>query len=134
MKSIGKGAFGEVLLTRKSNFHNYLENSEELFAVKVISKAQVKKKPFLQKYIEQEIEIMKKLDHKNIVKQDISLDTTDFIFIILEFCDQGNLLTYQARLPGKIFPLEQALRVLVEILKGLRCIHEKNFIHRDIKS
>jgi serine/threonine protein kinase len=77
---------------------------------------------------------MKKLDHKNIVKQDLAIDTTDFILIVLEYCDQGNLLTYQARLPGKVFPLEHALRVLVEVLKGLRCIHERNFIHRDIKS
>ena len=100
----------------------------------MIAKAQVKKKPFLQKYIEQEIEIMKKLNHKNIVRQEASLDTPDFILIVLDYCDQGNLLTYQARLPGKTFPLDQALRVLVEVLKGLRCIHEKNFIHRDIKS
>lgn len=73
--------------------------------MKVISKAQIKKKPFLQKYIDQEIEIMKKLEHRNIVKQELALDTPDFILIVLEFCDQGNLLTYQARLPGKIFPL-----------------------------
>lgn len=56
---------------------------------------------------------MKKLEHRNIVKQELALDTPDFILIVLEFCDQGNLLTYQARLPGKIFPLEHALRVMV---------------------
>ena len=105
MKSIGKGAFGEVLLSRKSRPSIKIESDDRMFAVKVISKAQVKKKPFLQKYIDQEIEIMKKLDHKNIVKQELALDTTDFILIVLEFCDQGNLLTYQARLPGKVFPL-----------------------------
>jgi serine/threonine protein kinase len=77
---------------------------------------------------------MKKLSHKNIVSQAASLDTPDFILIVLDYCDQGNLLTYQARLPGKTFPVEQALRVMVEVLKGLKCIHEKNFIHRDIKS
>lgn len=54
-----------------------------MFAVKVIAKAQIKKKPFLQKYIDQEIDIMKKLTHKNIVYQDAALDTPDFILIIL---------------------------------------------------
>ena len=103
-------------------------------AVKVISKAQVRKKPFLQKYIEQEIDIMRKLNHGNIVRQEAAIDTPDYYLIVLEYCDQGNLLTHQARLPGKTFPLDQALKVMVEVLKGLRCIHEKNFIHRDIKS
>ena len=37
-------------------------------------------------------------------------------------------------MPGKIFPLRQAVRVIVEVMKGLKLIHEKNFIHRDIKS
>lgn len=60
-----------------------IESGDQLFAVKVISKAQIKKKPFLQKYIDQEIEIMKKLDHKNIVKQELALDTPDFILIVL---------------------------------------------------
>ena len=46
----------------------------------------------------------------------------------------GNLLTYQSRLPGKSFALNHALQVTVEVMKGLKCIHEKNFIHRDIKS
>ena len=46
----------------------------------------------------------------------------------------GNLLTYQSRLPGKSFSLSHAVQVVVEVMKGLKLIHEKNFIHRDIKS
>lgn len=46
----------------------------------------------------------------------------------------GNLLTYQSKLPGKTFSLSQATQIVVEVMKGLKVIHEKNFIHRDIKS
>jgi serine/threonine protein kinase len=69
IKSIGKGAFGEVVVARKSNITYHSESTEKLYAVKIISKVLVKKKPFLQKYIDQEIDIMKKLDHPGIVKQ-----------------------------------------------------------------
>ncbi len=72
IKSIGKGAFGEVVVARKSRSLFQLESSEKLYAIKIISKVLVKKKPFLQKYIDQEIDIMKKLDHPNIVKQETS--------------------------------------------------------------
>ena len=44
------------------------ESTDVLYAVKIISKLHIKKKPFLQKYIDQEIDIMKKLDHPNIVR------------------------------------------------------------------
>lgn len=63
-----------------------------------------------------------------------SYSANDFIIIVMEYCEQGNLLTYQAKLPGKVFPLKHSIKVLVEVMKGLKCIHEKNFIHRDIKS
>lgn len=35
----------------------------------------------------------------------------------------GNLLTYQSKLPGRTFPLSQAVQILVEVMKGLKCIH-----------
>lgn len=41
----------------------------------------------------------------------------------MEYCEQGNLLNYQAKLPGKVFPMKQALKVVVEVMKGLKCIH-----------
>ena len=52
----------------------------------------------------------------------------------MEYCENGNLLTYQSKLTGKTFSLSQALTVIVNVMKGLKCIHESNFIHRDIKS
>lgn len=52
----------------------------------------------------------------------------------MEYCEMGNLLTYQAKLNGKTFTLSEALKVIVEVIKGLKCIHEKDFVHRDIKS
>ena len=56
-------------MVRCSTYLLILEKKGTLYAVKVINKAMVKKKPFLQKYIDQEIQIMGKLAHNNIVQQ-----------------------------------------------------------------
>jgi serine/threonine protein kinase len=54
--------------------------------------------------------------------------------IIMEYCEQGNLLSYQANLPGRVFELNHAIQIMVEIMKGLKWIHESTYVHRDIKS
>lgn len=54
--------------------------------------------------------------------------------MVLEYCDGGNLLTYQSKLKTKTFPLAEALEIFVQVLKGLKVVHENNYIHRDIKS
>ncbi len=84
---------------------------------------------------------MGKLAHQNIVQQKNTFKSTfaliianDFIFIVMEYCEQGNLLTHQARMSGRVYPLPQAAQILVEVLKGLKCIHQQKYIHRDIKS
>ena len=78
------------------------------FAVKAIDKQQVKKRPFLEKYIKQEMEIMNALNHPNIVKQETVIETKGFYFMVLEYCNQGNLMSYQAKLPNKRYPLKEA--------------------------
>lgn len=45
-----------------------LEKTDKYSAIKIINKIQLKKKPFLKKYIDQEIDIMSKLNHPNIVR------------------------------------------------------------------
>lgn len=55
---IGKGSFGEVFMVSKG---------DQDYAIKLIDKALVKKKQ-LEKYVENEVKVMKEFDSKYIVK------------------------------------------------------------------
>ena len=59
IKGLGKGAFGEVYLTSK-------QGSQEKFATKKIDKKYAQN-PKAKKYIDNEIKILKEIDHKNII-------------------------------------------------------------------
>ena len=54
------------------------------------------------------MEIMNALNHPNIVKQETVIETKGFYFMVLEYCNQGNLMSYQAKLPNKRYPLKEA--------------------------
>ena len=59
-KCIGQGSFGEVYLTSK-------QGSQEKFATKKIDKKYAAN-PKAKKYIDNEIKILKEIDHPNIIK------------------------------------------------------------------
>ena len=73
------------------------------------------------------------LYHPNIIRcYDLFIDNSkQFIHIVLEFADGGDLKNYINR----NYPLEE--EELVDIFKqaceGLHCLHTNNIIHRDIK-
>lgn len=84
--------------------------------MKSISKVHVRKRPFLEKYIKQEIEAMKTLKHPNLVRQEKIIESNrfgdvaqEYYFMVLEYCDGGNLLTYQSKLKTKTFAVQEAL-------------------------
>lgn len=53
--------------------------------------------------------------------------------MVLEYCNDGNLLKLQSTKQGKVFAFDEAMHIAFSILNGLREIHSKKFIHRDIK-
>ena len=59
-KSLGKGAFGEVFLTTK-------KGTDKLFATKKIERELIESGNTM-KYLVNEIQILRELDHPNIVK------------------------------------------------------------------
>ena len=124
LQQVGKGAFASVWQIQKDN---------QLFAVKIIDKQLFKSKPFLTTYINTEIRSMKKINSNHCVKLIDQAEDKNWIYIIMEYCED-NLLTFlKTRTKGNGFEQEEALNYLQQILKGLMAIHEMGYIHRDLK-
>ncbi|KAH9831359.1 kinase-like protein [Rhodofomes roseus] len=78
-----------------------------------------------------EIDLLKCLNHPNIVKYKGFEKTPEYLYIILEFCENGSLHNICKRF-GK-FP-ETLVGVYVsQVLEGLVYLHDQGVIHRDIK-
>lgn len=78
-----------------------------------------------------EIDLLKNLNHPNIVKYHGFVKTQDTLNIILEYCENGSLHSI-CRKFGK-FPENLVAVYMYQVLKGLAYLHEQGVIHRDIK-
>ena len=125
---LGKGTFGEVYLTKKAN-------SNFLYATKRMEKALVED-PRYKKYFHNEISILKKLFHKNIIRiQDLKI-TTNHYYIIMEYCNGGSLTqclkTYKEMFHHP-FTEEIVQYLMRQIVSAVKFIHSQGIVHRDLK-
>jgi serine/threonine protein kinase len=81
----------------------------------------------------QEIDLLRNLKHKNIVKYVGSYRTKSHLYIILEYVENGSLS--QIIKPNKFgaFPESLAAIYMKQTLEGLAYLHEQKVIHRDVK-
>ena len=82
-KSLGKGAYGEVYLTT-------IKGDSKLIATKKIDKSFCEN-PITKKYLINEINILKMLNHPNIVKFIDLKRTNNHYYIMMEYCNGGEL-------------------------------------------
>ena len=80
---LGKGAFGEVYLTTK-------RGSDQKYATKMIDRESIEKSEAM-KYLKNEIIILQNLKHPNIVKFEDIKKTKKHFYIVMEFCNGGEL-------------------------------------------
>lgn len=52
----------------------------------------------------------------------------------MEFCDKGNIYSFQATRDNGVVDFEECAYIIKSVLNGLTAIHSKNLIHRDIKA
>ncbi|KAG8995688.1 hypothetical protein FRB94_008863 [Tulasnella sp. JGI-2019a] len=120
--SLGKGAFGQVY--RALNW-----TTGETVAVKQIQLSNIPKSELGE--IMSEIDLLKNLNHANIVKYKGYVKTRDNLYIILEYCENGSLNNICKRF-GK-FPENLVGVYISQVLEGLVYLHDQGVIHRDIK-
>ena len=120
IKKIGAGSLGVVYKAKNI----YLKN---IVAIKMIKK--VKENDEEDSNIINQINILKKLSHPNIVKIHEFYSNKKYYQIITEYCKKGELFKYIKR----SFTEKQLAVIFYQILSGLNYLHEKNVIHKNIK-
>ncbi|KAI4212487.1 MAG: hypothetical protein LQ351_004739 [Letrouitia transgressa] len=119
---LGKGAFGSV-------FRALNMGTGETVAVKQVNLADLPKSEL--RVITLEIDLLKNLDHPNIVKYRGFVKSANSLNIILEYCENGSLHSISKNF-GK-FPENLVGLYMSQVLHGLLYLHEQGVIHRDIK-
>uniref|UniRef100_A0A8U7ML86 Serine/threonine-protein kinase PLK n=1 Tax=Corvus moneduloides TaxID=1196302 RepID=A0A8U7ML86_CORMO len=105
-------------------------SSNKTYAVKVIPHSRVAK-PHQREKITNEIELHRDLHHKHIVKFSHYFEDSESIYIFLEHCSRKSLAhIWKARHTL----LEPEVRYyLKQIISGLKYLHLKGILHRDLK-
>ena len=124
IETIASGSFGTVVRARNRN-----KKTTQEVAVKIINKTRFK---IDSSKIKQEIMILKQLNHPNIVKFLDYIETTNTIFIIMEYISKTTLKTFLTNNKNSINE-ETASTIMKHLLHAIQYIHSKNICHRDIK-
>lgn len=121
---LGKGSFGVVYkgINKK--------NSEQQLAIKCVDKLRLN--PWEVNEIDEEIFLLQKCDHPNIVNYYETYDDNQYIYLCMELCTGGELMDQLVNSKKK-FTEAEAAKVFAELLVALHHLHSQEIIHRDIK-
>lgn len=108
----------------------YDKNRKKIVAVKVISKSKAPE-DFLSKFFPREVEVIKIVNHVNVVKFYQLIETTNRHYIIMEIAENGDLL--DAIKLRKHIDLELAGNWFRQLHDGISYMHNLNIVHRDLK-
>ena len=123
---IGQGAFGTVWKAFQDGV------ADKIFAVKQIEKKKLAKAKDLQ-HLQQEIAILQQISHENIVKIHPVIQTDNNIYIVMDYCEDGDLNSILRLKTGVGLTEKEALYYLKQILSAMAELQKRRVIHRDIK-
>ena len=121
---VGAGSYGKVYRSKNTE-------TDEVFAIKCIPAEKFKKIRKLSEFTQNEILVLEKISHPNIVRFVEKLTTANNFYMVYEFCAGGTL---EKRIYDKGHLSEDdALQYFSEILSALALLDRHKIMHRDIK-
>ena len=121
--TIGKGTFSVVKLGE------HIKTKTKV-AIKILDKEKIKTKEDLTR-IKREIKILSILDHPNIIKTYKISETPKKYYIIMEYCEGGELFDYIVE-KERLDEFESSI-FFYQLINALDYIHSKGVAHRDLK-
>jgi len=119
---LGLGTYGEV---RKA-IHRA---TKELRAIKIVFKRKCSSSH--QESIFKEVRIMREIDHPNIVKVYEYFQDENFIFIVMDLIQGGEL--FERIIQAHHFSERKAAEIFHQILGAVNYLHTNKVVHRDLK-
>ncbi|KAJ7331750.1 hypothetical protein JRQ81_013930 [Phrynocephalus forsythii] len=120
MEALGSGAFSEVFLVKH-------RDTSKLFALKCI-----KKSPATQdSNLENEIAVLKKINHDNIVTLEDIYESTTHYYLVMQLVSGGEL--FDRILERGVYTEKDASIVIRQVLGAVHYLHENGIVHRDLK-
>uniref|UniRef100_A0A3P8WCC1 Calcium/calmodulin-dependent protein kinase 1Db n=1 Tax=Cynoglossus semilaevis TaxID=244447 RepID=A0A3P8WCC1_CYNSE len=118
---LGTGAFSEVVMARE-------KSTGKMVAIKCIPKKALKGK---ETSIENEIAVLRKIKHENIVALEDIYESSNHLYLIMQLVSGGELFD---RIVEKGFYTEMdASRLIRQVLDAVNYLHSMGIVHRDLK-
>lgn len=122
---LGNGAYGTVKLYRSSKNHTLK------YAVKSVNKQNLDLDNT--KLLQNEVKILRNLDHPNIVKFYDTFENEQMFNIVMEFIPGDNLTKLANKQKSKSFTEKDTSKIFLCLFKTVLYLHNNRIVHRDIK-
>ncbi|XP_020487460.1 serine/threonine-protein kinase Nek1 isoform X1 [Labrus bergylta] len=125
VKKIGEGSFGKAVLVKsKEDGHQYVIKEIGISGMSSKERQESRK----------EVAVLANMSHPNIVQYKESFEEGGCLYIVMDYCEGGDLFKKINSQKGVLFSEEQILNWFVQICLALKHVHDRKILHRDIKS
>ncbi|XP_066896170.1 serine/threonine-protein kinase Nek1 isoform X6 [Kogia breviceps] len=125
VQKIGEGSFGKAILVKS------LEDGRQ-YVIKEINISSMSGKE--REESRREVAVLANMKHPNIVQYRESFEENGSLYIVMDYCEGGDLFKRINAQKGILFQEDQILDWFVQICLALKHVHDRKILHRDIKS